>query len=118
MSRVKRGTVTKKRHKRLLNQAKGYWGQRKNVYRRAKETVLRAMAYSFKGRKLKKRSMRNLFVIRVSAAARVHGMSYSDFIYGLKLAKIDLDRKMLSQLAIFEPEAFAQIATRVREQIA
>lgn len=117
MSRVKRGTVTKKRHKKLLKQSKGYWGQRKNVYRRAKETVLRAMAYSFTGRKLKKRNMRNLFVVRVSAAAQAHGMSYSEFIHGLKLAHIDLDRKMLSQLAIFEPVAFAQIAAQVRAQI-
>lgn len=115
MSRVKRGTVTRKRHKKLFKQAKGYWGQRKNVYRRAHETVLRAMAYAFKGRKLKKRSMRSLFIVRVSAAVQQHGMTYRDFIYGLKQAHIDLDRKMLSQIAIADPSSFAALVNHVRE---
>jgi len=114
MSRVKRGTVTKRRHKKLFKQSKGYWGQRKNVYRRAHETVLRAMAYAFKGRKLKKRSMRSLFIVRVSAAAQQHGMPYRDFIHGLKQAQIELDRKMLSQIAIADPVAFAAIVNCVR----
>src|SRR3990172_11103829 len=109
MTRVKRGTVVKKRHKRVFKQTKGFWGQRKNVFRRAKETLLRAMAYAFKGRKLKKRDMRSLFVSRISAATKEHGMSYSKFIHGLKTADIRLNRKMLSQIAIFEPEVFAQI---------
>lgn len=110
MSRVKRGTVTKKRHKRLLKQTKGYWGQRKNVFRRAKETLMRAMAFAFKGRKLKKRDMRSLFVTRINAAAREHGVSYSKFTNGLKKANVQLNRKMLSQLAVFEPTAFGKIA--------
>ena len=109
MTSVKRGTVVKKRHKRVFKQTKGFWGQRKNVFRRAKETLLRAMAYAFKGRKLKKRDMRSLFVSRISAATKEHGMSYSKFIHGLKTADIRLNRKMLSQIAIFEPEVFAQI---------
>ena len=109
MTRVKRGTVVKKRHKRVFKQTKGFWGQRKNVFRRAKETLLRAMAFAFKGRKLKKRDMRSLFVSRISAATKEHGMSYSKFIHGLKTADIRLNRKMLSQIAIFEPEVFAQI---------
>src|SRR3989337_2226924 len=102
MTRIKRGTVIKKRHKRLLKQTKGFWGQRKNVFRRAKETLLRAMAFSFKGRKLKKRDMRGLFITRIGAAAKEHGISYNQFINGLKTANIELNRKMLSQLAIFE----------------
>ena len=114
MSRIKRGKVTRKRHKRLFKEAKGFWGQRKNVYRRAKETVLRAMAYAFKGRKVKKRSMRGLFIVRVSAGAQANGMNYNNFIAGLKAANIALDRKMLSQLAIAEPEIFAQLATYAR----
>lgn len=114
MSRVKRGVMTKKRHKRLFKRTKGYWGQRKNVYRRAQETSLRAMAYAFKGRKLQKRSMRGLFIVRISAAVRQHGMSYNEFVHGLKKAQVDLDRKMLSQLAIFEPKAFAQLVGLAR----
>ena len=114
MSRIKRGKVTRRRHKRLFKQAKGFWGQRKNVYRRAKETVLRAMAYAFKGRKVKKRSMRGLFIIRISAGAKAHGMNYNNFIAGLKAANVALDRKMLSQLAIAEPAIFAQLVDVAR----
>jgi large subunit ribosomal protein L20 len=106
MSRVKRGTVTKKRHKRVLKQTKGFWGQRSNVFRRAKETLLRALAYAFKGRKLKKRDYRALFITRISAACKQHGMSYSTFINALKKMDVKLNRKMLSQIAIYEPKAF------------
>lgn len=109
MTRVKRGTVVKKRHKRVLKLTKGYWGQRSNIFQRAKETLLRAMAFAFKGRKLKKRDMRALFITRISAAVQQHDLSYSAFIAGLKKANIALNRKMLSQLAIFDPEAFSQL---------
>ena len=109
MSRVKRGTVTKKRHKRLLKQAKGFWGERKNIFKRAHETLLRAWAFAFKSRKMHKRDMRSLFISRITAAVRPHGVSYNKFIYGLKTANVELNRKMLSQLAILEPEAFANI---------
>ena len=109
MSRIKSGKVTRKRHKRLLKKTKGFWGQRKNVFRRAKETLLRAMAYAFKSRKLRKRDMRSLFIARTKAASVQNGISYSKFMFGLKEAKIELNRKMLSQLAIFEPDAFAQL---------
>jgi len=109
MSRIKRGTVTKKRHKRLLKQAKGFWGQRKNIFKRAHETLLRAWAFAFKSRKLYKRDMRSLFISRITASVRPHGTSYSKFIHGLKVAHVDLNRKMLSQLSIFEPAAFSQI---------
>jgi large subunit ribosomal protein L20 len=117
MTRVKRGIATKKRHKRLLKQTKGFWGQRKNVFRRAKETLLRAMAFAFTGRKLKKRDMRALFISRISAAAKQQGISYSRLVHGLKKSNIDLNRKMLSQLAIFEPAGFAQIVSRAKESL-
>ena len=115
MTRIKRGVMTKKRHKKLLKQTKGYWGQRKNIFRRASETLIRAMAYAFKGRKLKKRDMRALFVTRISAAAKSHGLPYNKFIHGLKLANISLNRKMLSQLAIFEPKAFEQLVVLAKK---
>jgi large subunit ribosomal protein L20 len=109
MTRVKRGTVVKKRHKKLLKKTKGFWGQRKNVFMRAKETLTRAMAFAFRGRKLKKRDMRGLFISRIKAASVSHGLAYNRFISGLKNAQISLNRKMLSQLAICEPDAFAQL---------
>lgn len=115
MSRVKRGTVTKKRHKRLLKKAKGFWGQRKNIFKRAKETLLRAMAFAFKGRKLKKREYRSLFVTRINAACRQNEISYSTFMHGLKNLDIQINRKMLSQLAIFEPDAFANLTTLAKK---
>ena len=117
MSRVKRGVVTKKRHKRLLKQTKGFWGQRKNVFRRAKETLLRAMAFAFKGRKLKKRDYRSLFITRISAACKVNDLSYSRFMYGLKQQDVQINRKMLSALAIYEPAAFSQIVTLAKQKI-
>lgn len=109
MSRVKRGMHTKKRHKRLLKQTKGYYGQRKNVFCRAKETLMRAWAYAFHGRKLKKRNMRSLFIVRINAAVRQFDMSYSVFIAKLNKANIVLNRKMLAQIAVFEPAVFAKI---------
>jgi large subunit ribosomal protein L20 len=109
MTRVKRGLCTKKRHKRLLKKTKGFWGQRSNIFRRAKETLLRAMAFAFVGRKLKKRTTRALFITRIGAAVKPLGLSYSVFIHRLKLSNIELNRKMLSQLAIFEPQGFSKI---------
>ena len=109
MTRVKRGTVVKKRHKKLLKKTKGYWGQRGNVFMRASETLKRAMAFAFKGRKLKKRDMRGLFISRIKAATTVQGLSYNRFIHGLKKANVALNRKMLSQLAICDPQAFSQL---------
>lgn len=109
MSRVKRGIVTKRRHKRLLKKAKGFWGQRKNIYKRAHETLLRAMAFAFKGRKLKKRDMRALFITRIKAGAQLSGLSYSKFMFGLTKANVELNRKMLSQLAIYDPSVFVHL---------
>jgi large subunit ribosomal protein L20 len=115
MTRVKRGIATKKRHKRLLKAVKGFWGQRNNIIRRAKETILRAWAFAFKGRKLKKRDMRGLFITRIKAAANTHGVSYSSFISGLKKSDVQLNRKMLSQIAIFDPSTFTHLVGIVRK---
>jgi len=109
MTRVKRGTVTKKRHKKLLQQTKGFWGQRKNIFKRAKETLYRALAFAFKGRKLKKRDMRGLFIMRIKAAAEQHGTKYNKLVHGLKKAQVQLNRKMLSQIAVYDPQAFAKL---------
>lgn len=109
MSRVKRGVMTHKRHKKVLKLAKGFWGKRKNVFRRAKETLLRAMAFAFVGRKLKKREFRRLFITRINAACRTRGWSYSKFIDALLKANILLNRKMLSQIAVYDAVAFDKI---------
>lgn len=115
MSRVKRGVVVKKRHKKLLKQAKGFWGSRKNLFKRAKETLLRAWANAFRGRKLKKRDMRSLFIIRISAALKEYNVSYSKFMGSLGKSDILLNRKMLSQLSILDPKAFAKIVRHIQE---
>lgn len=109
MTRVKRGIITKKRHKRLLKQAKGFWGQRNNIFRRAKETLMRAWAYAFAGRKMKKRDFRSLFIVRIGAAARKNNLTYGRFMHGLKSAGVILNRKMLSQIAIFDEPGFSKI---------
>jgi len=114
MSRVKRGMHSKKRHKRLLKQTKGYYGQRKNVFCRAKETLMRAWAYAFHGRKMKKRNMRSLFIVRINAATRSYGIPYSQFIAKLNKANIILNRKMLAQIAVFEPAVFEKIVHTVK----
>ena len=114
MSRVKRGVMTKKRHKRLLKATKGYWGQRKNIFKRAKETLLRAMAFAYKGRKLKKRDMRTLFIARINAATKQHGLSYSRFMHGLGTARVALNRKMLSQIAVYDSSTFEYLVKVAR----
>lgn len=115
MTRVARGVVTKKRHKRILKQTKGYWGQRKNILQRARETLMRAWAYAYRGRKLKKRDMRALFISRIKAAVEQHGLKYNVFIHGLKTSHVQLNRKMLSQIAIFDPAVFTRIVGMVRK---
>jgi large subunit ribosomal protein L20 len=107
--RIKRGVASRKRRKRLLNRAKGFWGRRKNNIRRAKETVIRALAYSFRHRRQKKRDFRKLWITRINAAVRLHGLSYSEFMGNLKKAGIELDRKSLSEMALREPESFKAV---------
>ena len=109
MSRVKRGTVQKARHKKVLEQAKGYYGRRKNVFRVAKQAVEKSLQYNYRDRKARKRNFRALWIQRINAGAREHGIRYSELINGLNLAGIEIDRKVLSDLAIHEPDAFAAI---------
>ncbi|MDQ5890186.1 MAG: large subunit ribosomal protein [Candidatus Dependentiae bacterium] len=115
MSRIKRGVMTRKRHKKLLKQTKGYWGQRANVFRRAKETLLRALEFAFIGRKNKKRDFRGMFIVRINAACRANETSYSRFVHGLKQANIALNRKVLSQLAVYEPAIFTQLVEKAKK---
>jgi large subunit ribosomal protein L20 len=114
MTRVSRGTVTRRRHKRILKQTKGYWGQRKNILQRARETLMRALAYAYRGRKMKKRDMRALFISRIKAASERNGLKYNKLIHGLKKTHVQLNRKMLSQIAIYDPAVFTRIVEMVR----
>jgi large subunit ribosomal protein L20 len=114
MSRVKRGTMTKKSHSNILKQAKGFRGRAKNCFRIAVRKTQKAMQYAYIGRKIKKRDFRGLWIIRINAAVREHGLKYSTFIDGLKKANIDIDRKNLARLAAEEPIAFASIVEKVK----
>ncbi|QGS51667.1 50S ribosomal protein L20 [Spiroplasma tabanidicola] len=109
MARIKFGKVTRARRKRWIKRAKGYYGTKKANYKKAHEQVVRSMHYAFVGRKLKKRDFRKLWIVRINAAVRPLGLSYSKFMNGIKLAGIDINRKMLSELAIHEPQQFANI---------
>ena len=107
--RIKRGVPSRKRRKRLLKQAKGYWGRRKNNIRRAKETLIRALAFAYGDRRQRKRDFRRLWIARINAAVRPYGLSYSQFMGSLKKAGVELDRKALSEMAIREPESFKAV---------
>ena len=109
MARIKGGVGAKKRHNRTLKLAKGYKGARSKQYRVAKQSVMRALTSSYAGRKQRKRQFRQLWIARINAAARMNGLSYSKLMYGLKLAGVDLNRKMLSEMAISDPEGFARV---------
>lgn len=115
MTRIKRGIMTKKRHKRLLKETRGFWGQRKNIFRRASETLLRAMAFAFVGRKLRKRDMRSLFIVRIKAAAENLGTKYNILVHNLKESNVEINRKMLSQLAVYDPQVFSRIVDFVQQ---
>jgi len=118
MPRVKRGVTARARHKKVLKKAKGYYGARSRVFRTAKQAVIKAGQYAYQGRKQRKRQFRSLWIIRVNAEVRKNGMSYSKFISGLKLAKIEIDRKILADLAINDKNAFAAIVAKVKTAIA
>ncbi|MBQ4399898.1 MAG: 50S ribosomal protein L20 [Alphaproteobacteria bacterium] len=109
MSRVKRGLTAHARHKKILNMAKGYRGRNKNVFRVAVEKVEKGLQYAYRDRKAKKRSFRSLWIQRINAATRIHDMTYSRFISGLIKAGVELDRKVLADIALKQPEAFAQL---------
>ena len=117
MSRVKRGVTKRARHKKILKMAKGYRGRAKNCFRIAIEKVEKALRYAYRDRKARKRDFRGLWIQRINAGVREHGMVYSKFINGLKLAKIDLDRKVLSDLAIRDKETFAKIVEKAKASL-
>ncbi|SHK44604.1 50S ribosomal protein L20 [Thermocrinis minervae] len=114
--RVK-GPSSRKFKKKILKLAKGFRGQRKNVYRRAKEYVFRALQYQYRDRRQRKREFRRLWIARINAAVRAYGLSYSKFMHGVKLAGIPLNRKMLAQMAVLDPEGFSQVVERVKEAL-
>jgi large subunit ribosomal protein L20 len=118
MARVKRGVVSHARHKKVLEQAKGFSGRRKNTIKTAKAAVDRAGQYAYRDRRTKKRSFRALWIQRINAAARLEGFTYSQFVHGLDLAGIDIDRKVLSDVAAADPAAFKAIADKVRTALA
>ena len=118
MSRVKRGVTKRARPKKILKMAKGYRGRAKNCFRIAIEKVEKALQYSYRDRKVRKRDFRALWIQRINAAVREQGMIYSTFINGLKIAKIDLDRKVLSDLAIKQPEVFQEIVAKAKKALA
>ena len=117
MSRVKRGVTKRARHKKILKMAKGYRGRAKNCFRIAIEKVEKALRYGYRDRNARKRDLRGLWIQRINAGVREHGMVYSKFINGLKIAKIDLDRKVLSDLAIRDKEAFAKIVEKAKASL-
>ena len=117
MPRVKRGVTARARHKKVLEQAKGFRGRRKNVYRIAKEAVMKAGQYAYRDRRQRKRQFRSLWNARINAAARECGLTYSAFINGLKKAAIDMDRKVLADLAVFDKPAFARIAEQAKASL-
>lgn len=112
--RVKGGVVTRRRHKKVLKQARGYYAGRRKQFITAKETLDRALAYAFGGRKIKKRDYRSLWVVRINAAVRPHGLSYSRFINALKLADVEIDRRSLADLAYHNKPAFTQLIERAK----
>jgi large subunit ribosomal protein L20 len=118
MARIKGGMNARKKHNRVLKLAKGYRGARSKQYRVAKQSVMRALASSYAGRKQRKREMRKLWIARINAAARLNGLSYSKFMHGLKLANIDINRKMLAEMAVSDKDGFATLAGVAKEKLA
>ena len=118
MARIKGGLNAKKKHKRVLKLAKGYRGARSKQYRVAKQSVMRALEESYTGRKQRKRQFRQLWIARINAAARINGLSYSKFMYGLKLANIDINRNMLAEMAVSDPDGFAQLVEAAKSKLA
>ena len=115
MPRVKRGVAARARHKKVLNLAKGYYGARSRVYRVAKQAVIKAAQYAYRDRRQKKRDFRSLWIIRINAAARAHGLTYSVFMNGLRNASIDIDRKILADLAVHDQAAFSALVEQAKQ---
>ncbi len=118
MARIKGGINARKKHNRVLKLAKGYRGARSKQYRIAKQSVMRALASAYAGRKEKKRQFRQLWIARINAAARINGLSYSKFMYGLKLAGVEINRKMLAEMAVNDAEGFKTLAELARSKVA
>jgi large subunit ribosomal protein L20 len=118
MPRVKRGTTARARHKKVLDAAKGYRGRRKNVFRVANEAVMKAGQYAYRDRRQRKRQFRNLWIARINAASRELGLSYSQFMNGLKKASVEIDRKVLADIAVFDKDGFARIVEQARAGLA
>ena len=118
MARVKRGVTAKARHKRVLGKAKGYYGARSKTFKVAKQAVIKAGQYAYRDRRQRKRQFRALWITRINAAARLHGMSYSRLINGLHKAEVDLDRKVLADLAVHDPDAFGALAAQAKAALA
>ena len=114
MARVKRGVTAKARHKKVLGKAKGYYGARSKLFKTAKQAVIKAGQYAYRDRRQRKRQFRALWITRINAAARLHGMSYSRLINGMNLAEIDIDRKVLADIAVHDPDAFGSIASQAK----
>ena len=114
MTRVSRGVTTKAKHKKVLKKAKGYYGRSKNVFRVAVQTVERSMQYAYRDRRNRKRDFRGLWIQRINAGARLHGMTYSQFMNGLKKATIEIDRKVLAELAVNQPETFKTLVEKAQ----
>ena len=118
MARVKRGVQARARHKKVLKEAKGYYGARRKVYRVAKQAVTKAAQYSYRDRRQRKRQFRRLWIVRINAAARAHGLSYSRFMDGLNKADIEIDRKVLADLAVHDSAAFGALAEKAKASLA
>lgn len=114
MARVKRSVAARKKRRKVLDQASGYWGTKHSSYRRAKEQVQRSLRYAYRDRRVRKRDFRRLWIARINAAARENGITYGQLIHGLRLAEVELDRKILAELATHEPAAFAALCARAR----
>jgi len=117
MARIKGAVTTRKRRKKILKLAKGYWGAKSKRFKMANQAVMKSLTYAYIGRKQRKRDFRKLWIMRINAACKANGMNYSRFMHGLKLSGIDLNRKMLSEIAIHEPEAFTQLCGTAKEAI-
>ena len=117
MARVKGAIMSSKRRKSVLKLASGYWGAKSKHFKMANQAVMKSLTYAYTGRRLKKRDFRRLWITRISAAAKINGMNYSRFMHGLKLANIDMNRKMLSELAVSNPQVFAELAEKAKAAI-
>jgi len=117
MTRVKGGTVTRRRHKKVLNLTKGQYGTRGRLYRRSNEAMLKSLWYAYRDRRTRRRDLRRLWIIRINAAARLNGMSYSRLVHALKQANIELDRKSLADIAVRDPEAFTRIVDTAKAAV-